>query len=736
MRKIMFFALLWCISIAFAQNKAPQLTTKNIDQVIKAMTLEEKAQLLVGIDYEKKDSVLSAHIQGLEVGVAGQTHAIPRLGIPGTLLTDGPAGVRISPTRKGDPRTYYATAFPIGTLIASSWDISNARKVGEALGQETLDYGCDVLLAPGMNIHRNPLCGRNFEYFSEDPVLSGNISGYEILGVQSKGVGASAKHFVANNQETYRTQNNSMVSQKALREIYLKNFEIALRIGNPWTVMSSYNTLNGTRVMYNKALLTDWLRGEMGFKGMVVTDWYGYRDPVLQEIGGSDLLQYGVKEQVADIIKGVKEGKLPMEIVDRNVRHLLEYIVKTPHFRHYKAANETDLKGHAQISREAAEQGIILLKNDNSALPIAKNQCVALFGQGSYKGFLAHGTGSGSVNKAYTVNLEQGLENAGLSLEPELKSLYEDAEDKIAISRSYAERRAKDADVAIVTIKRDAGEGSDRLDEKGDWLLDDLEMNLLKNVSGAFHAQGKKVIVVLNIGGVIETASWSNLADAILLPWQPGIEGGNAIADILCGKVNPSGKLSMTFPVSYADIPSAKNFPSHFHKDAWDKEKKDIGWTKYEEGIWVGYRYFNTFNKPVAYPFGYGLSYTTFAYSNAKVKEKNGEYLISVTVKNTGNVAGREIAEAYVTAPKGKTDKPARELKAFVKTRNLQPGESQILTMKVKALDLASFDEASNSWVMDAGTYKVGIGASVEDVRASVSFDIKKQTVKKTPTII
>ncbi|MCH4148184.1 MAG: glycoside hydrolase family 3 C-terminal domain-containing protein [Prevotella sp.] len=736
MRKIMILALLCCASVTFAQKKAPQLTAKNIDQVIKAMTLEEKAQLLVGIEYDKQDPVLRAQIQGLEVGVAGQTHAIPRLGIPGTLMTDGPAGVRISPTREGDSRTFYATAFPIGTLMASSWDVENARKMGEAIGQETLDYGCDVLLAPGMNIHRNPLCGRNFEYFSEDPVLSGNISGYEILGVQSKGVGTSAKHFVTNNQETFRTQNNSIVGQKALREIYLKNFEIALRIGNPWTVMSSYNTLNGTRVMYKKSLLTDWLRGEMGFKGMVVTDWYGYRDPVEQEIGGSDLLQAGVKEQVDDIIKGVKEGKLLMEIVDRNVRHLLEYIVKTPHFRHYQAANQTDLKAHAQVSREAAEQGIILLKNDNSTLPIAQNQRVALFGQGSYKGFLAHGTGSGSVNKAYTINLMQGLENAGFTLEPELKSLYEDAENKVAISRSYAERRAKDADVAIVTIKRDAGEGADRLDEKGDWLLDDLEMNLLKNVSDAFHAQGKKVVVVLNIGGVIETASWSGLADAILLPWQPGIEGGNAVADILCGKVNPSGKLPMTFPVAYADIPSSKNFPSHFHKEAWDKDKKDIGWTKYDEGIWVGYRYFNTFNKPVAYPFGYGLSYTTFAYNDAKVKESKGEYLISVTIKNTGKVAGKEVAEAYISAPKGKTDKPARELKAFAKTRLLQPGESQVLTMRVKASDLASFEETSNSWITDAGTYKIGIGASVEDIRTSASFEVKKTTIQKVPTII
>ncbi len=736
MKKAILFLMLCSVSAAFAQDHALRLTEANISKVVKAMTLEEKARLLVGPSYIYNDSSRRQTIPDIEVGAAGYTYPIPRLGIPVTLLTDGPAGVRIPAQREGDSRTYYATAFPIGILVASSWDIETARKMGEALGQETLDYNCDLLLGPGMNLHRNPLCGRNFEYFSEDPVLSGMMAGYEVLGIQSKGVGATIKHFVCNNQESYRTQNNSIVSQKALRELYLKNFEIALRVCSPWSVMSSYNTLNGQRVMYHKPLLTDWLRGEMGYRGMVVTDWYGYRDPVQQEIGGSDLLQVGVQQQVDDIIKGVESGRLPMEIVDRNVTHLLEYIVKTPHFKGHRAANQTDLEGHARMAREAAEQGIVLLKNEGATLPLGKDRRVALFGQGSYKGFLAHGTGSGSVNKAYTLNLKQGLEGAGFSLNAELKSLYEDAEADVAISRSYAERRAQESDVAVVTIRRNSGEGADRWNEPGDWLLSDLERNTLSNISEAFHAQGKKVVVVLNIGGVIETSSWSGLVDAIVLPWQPGIEGGNAVASILCGKVNPSGKLPMTFPVAYEDIPSAKNFPDHFHAEAWDKAKKNIGWTRYEEGIMVGYRYFDTFKVPVAYPFGYGLSYTTFAFSRLKVKRQRGGYVASVTVTNTGSVAGREVAQLYVSAPKGKLEKPARELKAFAKTRELQPGESETLVMRIGDADLASFDEAANSWVTDAGTYRVEAGASVEDLKVRAELKVGKPIVRKVPAVI
>jgi beta-glucosidase len=604
------------------------------------------------------------------------------------------------------------------------------------MGNEVLEYGCDVLLAPGMCLHRNPLCGRNFEYFSEDPVLSGTMSGNEILGVQSNGVGTSAKHFVCNNQETFRYQNNSIVGQRALRELYLKNFEFAIRIGNPWTIMSSYNLLNGSCTQESKPLLHDWLRGEAGYKGMVMTDWSGPRNTVNQVNAENDLMEWGLDVQVQDIINAVKDGKLSIDVVNRNVRNLLNYIVKTPHFRHYKASDAPDLKAHAAVAREMAAQGIILLKNIEGTLPLAQGQKIALFGIGSYKGFLANGFGSGDVNKPYVVNIFKGLENAGYQVDPDMAELYENADADINLGPSYARHRASVDNVAIMTIRRNSGEGSDRRNEPGDWKLSPAELNTMKNIADAFHAQGKKLIVILNIGGVIETASWKNIPDAILLPWQPGEEGGNAIADVISGKVCPSGHLPMTFPLAYEDVPSSKNFPQNDNKGVFDKDKSTIGFTKYDEGIWVGYRYFDTFDKPVSYPFGYGLSYTTFSFSNLKVRYGREVCKAVVTVTNTGRVAGKEVVQLYVSAPKGALEKPKKELRAFAKTRTLQPGESQTLTMTFRTMDLASFNENTNSWVLDSGVYQVMAGQSVEDVKVTTPMKISKGVQKRVPAVI
>lgn len=718
------------------KSHAPQLGKNSVDEVLKAMTLEEKAELLVGGNYAVVDGKKGQQLPEAAIGAAGMTKAIPRLGIPCTVLTDGPAGVRIPAQREGDQRTYYATGNPVGTLVASSWNTESAEAIGKNMGNEVLEYGCDVLLAPGMCIHRNPLCGRNFEYFSEDPVLSGIMAGNEILGVQSNGVGTSAKHFVCNNQETFRTQNNSIVGQRALRELYLKNFELAIKIGNPWTVMSSYNLLNGSYTQADKALLHDWLRGETGYKGMVMTDWTDRRNTVDQVNAENDLMESGRDTQVQDIVNAVKAGQLPMAVVDRNVRNMLNYIVKTPHFRHYKASNAPDLKAHALVARKAATDGIILLKNDGNTLPLATGQKIALFGVGSYKGFLANGWGSGEVNKPYVVNIYQGLKAAGYQPDEEMAEIFEDADDDINFGKTYAEHRASVDDIAIMTIRRNAGEGSDRHNRPGDWSLSKGELNTMKNIADAFHAKGKKFIVVLNIGGVIETASWKDIPDAILLPWQPGEEGGNAIADMITGKVCPSGRLPMTFPIAYEDIPSSKNFPKDDNGGVFDKSKSTIGYTKYEEGIWVGYRYFDTFHKPVSYPFGYGLSYTSFSFKGLKVNYGKQLCKAVVTVTNTGKVAGKEVAQLYVAAPKGNLEKPGKELKAFAKTRVLQPGESQTLTMTFRPMDLASFDEGTNTWVLDPGSYQVMIGESVENIKLSSPMKIAKGVQKKVPTVI
>ncbi|MDE6497439.1 MAG: beta-glucosidase, partial [Muribaculaceae bacterium] len=364
------------LSVAFwahtaTAQLAPQLRPDNIDEVLNAMTLEEKAQLLVGgaSNFAAAGAVVGGSAETVP-GAAGTTAAIPRLGIPATILTDGPAGVRINPTRSGEEKTYYATAFPIGTLISSTWNTDLAEEVGRAIGNETKEYHCDVILGPGMNLHRNPLCGRNFEYYSEDPLLTGKIAAAYVRGVQSEGAGTSIKHFAVNSQETQRTSVDERVSQRALRELYLKGFEIAVREGKPWTVMASYNAINGTLAQENHDLLTDVLRTDWGYDGMVMTDWIGQRNTGAQVHAGNDLMEPGQAQQSEEIVAKVRSGELALEDVDTSVRRLLEYIVKTPTFNKYAATDAPDLKAHADITRRAANEGIVLLKN-NGVLPLA-----------------------------------------------------------------------------------------------------------------------------------------------------------------------------------------------------------------------------------------------------------------------------------------------------------------------------------------------------------------------------
>ncbi len=749
-----------------------KLTPQNIDRVVKEMTLEEKATLLVG--YTTSESYFGIpsnpdpNAKEMVLGAAGNTAPIARLGIPQTVLTDGPAGVRISAKRPGDTNTYYCTGFPIGTLLASTWNTPLVQRVGEAIGNETLEYGCDVLLGPGMNIMRSPLCGRNFEYYSEDPFLTGYIAAAMVNGIQSQGVGVSAKHFAGNNQESNRLYNNSVVSQRALREIYLKGFEIMVRKSDPWTIMSSYNYLNGPWTQENYELLTTILRDEWGFKGIVMTDWTNTRHTDRQVAAGNDLMEPGNGRQVQDIINGVKNGTIKQADVDRNVRRVLQYIVKTPHFRGYPFSNKPDIAAHARLTRETAPEGMVLLKNEPLAgaasekpvLPLDPAiKRVALFGITSYK-FYAGGTGSGDVNKPYVVDLCQGLGNAGLQVDDTLTAVFTKYNEygKVEVEAEMGhlstnwffprprlrepqlgpktyQFAAKNNDMAIVTIGRSSGEGGDRA--WSDFNVNADEVELLKNTVQAFHRVGKPVVVILNVGGVVETESWSHLADAILLAWQPGMEGGNSVADVLTGKTYPSGRLPVTFPCSLEDVPSTKNFPKNYTywddmelNDAQKAQWPCINETSYEEGINVGYRYFLTNHKAVSFPFGFGLGYTTFAYSQAKVAKKGKGYVATVTVKNTGDRAGKEVVQLYVAAPRGTLEKPACELRAFAKTRELNPGESQTLQMTFTGYDLASYDESQQAWVTDGGDYEARFSASAEDCRQSVSFKVKAEKVK------
>jgi beta-glucosidase len=775
MKRISTIAVaLFLIAKLHAQEQPPQLGKASVKQVIAAMTLEEKAKLAVGMGFKmpgspapakktdavkpKTDSVskegfqlpavdpIDASVPEKVPGSAGRTHAIPRLGIPSMTVSDGPAGVRIDPIRNGDSsRTYYATAFPVGTLLASSWDTTLVTKVGMAFGSEIRDYGVDVILGPGMNIHRNPLGGRNFEYYSEDPLLTGKIAAAIVRGIQSNGVGTSIKHFAANNQETNRNQINTIVSERALREIYLKGFEIAVKESAPWTVMSSYNKINGVYTSESSALLTTILRDEWGYKGMVMSDWFGGKNPVDQMSAGNDLLMPGTAVQTKSIVDAVNSGKLDIKLLDRNVEKILTTILNTPSFKKYQASDKPDLVGHAALTRSAAAESMILLRNEKT-LPVTGKKNIALFGNTSYE-LIAGGTGSGDVNKAYKISLEKGLINAGYVLNEKLTGSYQTYLKEENAKRpkprfffmlpppipekknemDMLNQAAEESDLAVLTLGRNAGEGRDRKVEN-DFNLSDDESMMISQISEAFHKKGKKLIVVLNIGGVIETVSWRDKADAVLLAWQPGLEGGNAIADVISGKQNPSGKLATSFPIKYDDVPSSKSFPGR-ELDPGAPGNPMMGKPSeviYDDGIYVGYRYYQSFHLKTAYPFGYGLSYTRFSYSNLGLSSAsfNNHLQVTVTVTNTGNTSGKEIVELYLTAPAGKMNKPEEELKAFAKTKTLKPGESQTMSLLLDASSLASFDTDLTRWVADAGTYQVKIGASSEDIKLTKDFTL------------
>ncbi|NEW84127.1 MAG: beta-glucosidase [Mariniphaga sp.] len=750
------------------------------------MTLDQKAQLVIGTgmyfempdslkskmppgfggDVNTKDPVYNEMVKRIRKylpGAGGVSSEFPDLGIASQVLTDGPAGLRIQPIRKGDTKTYYCTAFPIATVLASTWDNDLVYKVGQAMGNEVKEYGSDILLAPALNIQRDPLCGRNFEYYSEDPLVAGKTAAAMVKGIQSNGVGTSIKHFAANNSETNRMSVNTIVSERALREIYLKGFEIAVKEAQPWTVMSSYNKINGTYTSESNDLLTKILRNDWGFEGYVMTDWGGGSDVVAQMNAGNDMIQPGQTKHIQDIIDAVKANKLDEKVLDRNISRILKIMEKAPRYNNYKYSNTPDLKTHAEITRQAATDGMVLLENKGNTLPIntgVKN--IAAFGNASYD-FIAGGTGSGDVNEAYTISLFEGLTNGGYTPDTQLTNTYnsylkeakvkqgkpknpiaammgaKEPVSEMIVTPELAKTMAEKSDMALITIGRNAGEGQDRTDTEGDFRLSTTEMEMMKNVTEAFHAKGKKAIVVLNVAGVVEVASWRNVPDAILVAWQPGQEGGNSVVDVLSGKVNPSGKLAVTFPMSYSDAPSAKNFPGVAEKSDKKDDAADLSgfsfmrrtpWEiVYEDDIYVGYRYYNTFKVPVAYEFGYGLSYTSFTYSNLKLSKSDfkGQLTATVAVKNTGKVAGREVVQLYIGSPSGKLKKPAETLAAYGKTKLLKPGESQTVSFSIETKDFASFNETTSTWIAEAGTYNLKIGASSLAIKQTATFKIAKE---------
>lgn len=758
----LFIIVLLCFSQGATAQKKPTLpsskqaylyTDAEIDQLLLKLTDEEKVALVIGRGMDNVGNL--GVIDGRVPGAGGQTHDVARLGIPDIIVCDGPSGIRINTTRDGTSKTFFTTGFPSETVLGSTWNKALAREIGKALGTEAKEYGIDVLLAPGVNIQRNPLGGRNFEYMSEDPVLSGVLAMNLINAVQQLGVGTSMKHYAANNAESNRLFSNSLVSERALRELYLRPFEIAVKGSQPWTIMTSYNKLNNQYTSERRDLNYQLLREEWGFKGLVMTDWYSAfpsieviragkesNDVTAQIRSGNDLIMPGSKIQLEAALKDVKSGKLSKKDLDFAVRNVLRLVSKSPTSLKYKYSDAPNLEAHANLSRKIAAEGTVMLKNANT-LPLTANARIATFGVGSYH-LVVGGTGSSEVTTAYNVPVYKGLQNANFNLHKPLLEKYEpyvQEEEKKDIERraklnklaplgviaqlditdEELDLAATNTDVAIITFGRNSAEEQD-LKVDNEYNLTQVEEALLNRVSAAYKKQHKKVIVVLNVGSVMNT-SWDNKVDALLVTWFSGAEGGNALADIVSGKVNPSAKTTATFPKTYEDVPSAKSFYATAASDY-----KDI---RYTEGIYVGYRYYDTFNIDTAYPFGYGLSYTSFGYSDLKLdkKEFKDNIKVSVKVTNTGEVAGKEIVQLYVSAPSSTIDKALKVLVDFGKTKLLQPGESEILELSIGAKEIASFYTDKSQWIVDAGAYKVLVGKSSRDIVLKSNFSIKEALI-------
>ena len=758
-----------CQNLNSANDQAGATYKERAEFLVAKMTPYEQMNMLVGPGYAMQpdrsfgvnhDALtnLSNDVPGTVGYINGVYNEQTGLDIAAVKLADGPVGIRIEPTRKGDSNTYYGTAFPVSSLLASSWNPELVQSVGKAIAEEAKEYGLDFWLAPGLNIQRNPLNGRNFEYFSEDPLLSGVMASAQVTGAQSVGVGATIKHFVANNAETSRNTVNNIIAPRALREIYLRGFQYAVDNANPWAVMTAMNQVNGHYTGQWRELNTTVLRGEWGFDGMVMSDWSagdGNYPEMIQS--GNDLIEpggvalayrYGEVGALEQLEKAYESGELSADTIATSAVRVLTQSLKAPSNQGYQYSNSPDLDAHAALSRMAAGESVVLLKNNGSTLPILQPASVASFGIAQVN-TLKGGYGSGDVHAAYTVNIGAGLASV-FNVDADLRAFYDDffAANKKetdfyglstiveceepSLSANDIEGYIANNDVAVISIGRYSVQGRDRTNTPGDFLLSADEESLINRVATAAHAENKRVVVVLNVAGIIEMASWQENVDAIVLAYMPGQEAGNVVADILSGEVNPSGKLAQTIPLAYSDIPSAANFPG-IDTDADGTVDSHF----YNEGIYVGYRYFATFDKPVSYPFGYGLSYTTFNYDSPEIvsntlssEQSSGKVTFSVTVTNSGEVAGKEVAQVYIAAPSGDIEKPAIELKAFAKTASIDPSNSQTLSFNISAKWLSSFDPAKSQWVIEPGVYKAYISDS-SDIKGAypLAFTVKDEIV-------
>ena len=649
---------------------------QNTELLLKELTLEEKCALLSGAETFK-------------------TRGMPQHGIPQIWLSDGPHGLRKQAGESdhlGLNPSVPATCFPTASAVANSWDAALGEEIGAALGEEAAAQEVSVVLGPGLNMKRNPLCGRSFEYFSEDPYLAGKLAAGYIRGIQSKGVAACPKHFAVNSQETRRMASDSIVDERTLREIYLTGFEIAVKEGHPRSIMSSYNLVNGTYANENKHLLMEILRGEWGFDGAVITDWGGSNDHALGVKNGSTLeMPAPGGDSVRELLAAVESGKISESDIDARLSELLPLVFDT------KAAldaapREFDAAAHHALARRAAEESLVLLKNEGSLLPLAAGTKVAVIGDFA-KNPRYQGAGSSMVNSTQVDVLLDKLIDSELNVIGYQQGFDRHGKPDAALQKSACEL-ATQADTVILCMGLDEIAESEGLD-RSNLRLAQNQVDLLQAVA----AVNPKIVVVLYSGSVVETP-WLDNCQALLYAALGGQAGAGAVADALTGKVNPCGKLAETWPLAYADVPSAADFATR---------RKTV---EYREGLYIGYRYFTTAEKAVRFPFGYGMSYTTFAYSDMAADEQG----VSLTVTNTGSVAGTEIVQLYVAKKNSDLFRPAKELKGFARV-TLAPGEKQRITITLDDKAFRFWNVKANRWEIEGGEYELLVGASVEDIR-------------------
>ena len=649
---------------------------QNTEFLLKELTLEEKCALLSGAETFK-------------------TRGMPKHGIPQIWLSDGPHGLRKQAGESdhlGLNPSVPATCFPTASALANSWDAALGEEIGAALGEEAAAQEVSVLLGPGLNMKRNPLCGRSFEYFSEDPYLAGKLAAGYIRGIQSKGVAACPKHFAVNSQETRRMASDSIVDERTLREIYLTGFEIAVKEGHPRSIMSSYNLVNGTYANENKHLLMEILRGEWGFDGAVITDWGGSNDHALGVKNGSTLeMPAPGGDSVRELLAAVESGKITEADIDARLSELLLLVFDTKAALD-AASREFDAAAHHALARRAAEESLVLLKNEGALLPLAAGTKVAVIGDFA-KNPRYQGAGSSMVNSTQVDVLLDKLIDSALNIIGYQQGFDRHGKPDAALQKSACELAAQ-ANTVVLCMGLDEIAESEGLD-RSNLRLAQNQVDLLQAVA----AVNPKIVVVLYSGSVVETP-WLDNCQALLYAALGGQAGAGAVADALTGKVNPCGKLAETWPLTYADIPSAADFATR---------RKTV---EYREGLYIGYRYFTTAEKAVRFPFGYGMSYTTFAYSDMAADEQG----VSLTVTNTGSVAGTEIVQLYVAKKNSELFRPTRELKGFARV-TLAPGEKQRITIALDDKAFRFWNVKADRWEIEGGEYELLVGASVEDIR-------------------